>query len=212
MVDWATLDQVIQRLEAGQRVLVIGHASPDGDAIASVAGLVLILRRRGKVALGCLADGVPWFYRPLLGDDLIRTPDQLSGFQFDTAVTVDSSTRARLGEAQAVLRGEPPDVVLDHHRTNQGFGRLNYCDPGALATALIVYEIAQALVPVDEDLAQVSLLGIATDTGFFKYEDGDHRALEVATELVKRGASLSRIASAVLETPNGGPMARGWTQ
>jgi len=199
MTDSATLGQVIERLESARSVLVIGHASPDGDAIGSVAGLVLILRRRGKVAMGCIADGVPWFYRPLLRADLIHTPEGLGEFRFDTVVTVDSSDLARLGDAQALLRGEPPDIVLDHHRTNQGFGRLNFCDPDSAATALIVYEIATALVSVDEELAQVLTLGIATDTGFFRYGNTNHRVLEVATELVKRGASLQRVASAALE-------------
>ncbi len=199
MTDSATLQQVMDRLGSAQRVLVIGHASPDGDAIGSVAGLVLILRRRGKQAIGCIADGVPWFYRPLLEKDLIHTPQILGESRFDTVVTVDSSDLARLGDAQALLGGDPPDIVLDHHQTNQGFGRLNYCDPHSPATALIVYEIAQALGPIDEELAQILLLGIATDTGFFKYGNTDHRVLEVATELVKRGASLQRIASAALE-------------
>ena len=199
MTDSATLQQVIERLMEARSVLVIGHARPDGDAIGSVAGLVLILRRRGKKAIGCIADGVPWFYRSLPGADLIRTPEDLGESQFDTVVAVDSSDLARLGEAQALLGGDPPDIVLDHHQTNQGFGRLNYCDPDAPATALIVYEIAQALGPIDGELAQILLLGIATDTGFFKHGNTGHRVLEVAADLVRRGASLQRIASAVSE-------------
>lgn len=205
MTESTALRKVIERLELAQRVLVIGHARPDGDAVGSVAGLVLILRRRGKKAIGCIADGVPWFYRYLVGKDLIRTPERLGEFQFDTVVAVDSSDLARLGDAQALLGGNPPDIVLDHHRTNVGFGRIKYCDPAAPATALIVYEIAKALVPMDEELAQMLLLGIATDTGFFKYGNSDHRVLEVAAELVKRGANLPRLAAAALEnkTPSG---------
>lgn len=199
MTDSAALQQVIERLESAQSVLVIGHSSPDGDAIGSVAGLVLILRKWGKQAIGCIADGVPWFYRSLIGADLIRTPEDLQALQFDTVVAVDSSDLARLGDAQTLLGEDPPDIVLDHHQTNQGFGRLNHCDPESPATALIVYEIARTLAPVDAELAQILLLGIATDTGFFKYGNTDHRVLEVASELVKRGANLQRIASAALE-------------
>lgn len=40
MTDSATVQQVIERLESAQSVLVIGHGNPDGDAISSVAGLV----------------------------------------------------------------------------------------------------------------------------------------------------------------------------
>ncbi len=52
---------------------------------------------------------------------------------------------------------------------------------------------------MDAELDQILLLGIATDTEFFKYGNSDHRVPEVATELVRPGASLPRIASAALE-------------
>ncbi|MGC9530116.1 MAG: DHH family phosphoesterase [Candidatus Bipolaricaulaceae bacterium] len=196
---WATLDQVHERLAAARRALVIGHIRPDGDDISSVAGLVYILRRAGKLARGCIADQLPWYYHALPGTDLIARPEEVRDFRFDTAITVDASELARIGEAQALLGGSPPDVTLDHHRTNPGFGRLNFCDPRCAATALIVHEIGKALVTVDAELAQILLLGIATDTGFFKYETANPAVLATAAELVQAGGSLPRIAAAVLE-------------
>ncbi len=196
---WGTLGQVIDRLKGAHQVLVIGHAKPDGDAISSVAGLVAILQRYGISAWGCIADELPWYYRALPGIELISTPDKLQGHSFDTTVVVDSSDLQRIGEAGALLHGALPDVTLDHHRTNEGFGALNYCDSGAAATAMIVLEIAKSMVSLDAELAQVLLLGIATDTGFFKYANAGAQVLESAAELVRHGASLQPIASAVLE-------------
>ncbi len=196
---WATLEQIIDRLKQGRAILVIGHAQPDGDAISSVAGLVTVLRRYGLSASGCIADDIPWYYKSLPGADLIASPRELRAHSFDTTVVVDSSDIDRIGEADVLFEGDVPDVTLDHHRTNRGFGRLNYCDPDSAATAMIVLDIARALVPVDRELAQILLLGIATDTGFFKYPSVGAHVLEAAAQLVQHGASIQRIASAVLE-------------
>ncbi len=196
---WATLDQVIDRLKQGRNVCVIGHAKPDGDAISSVAGLVAILERYGIAAAGCIADQLPWYYRSLPGTERISTPDKVRGQSFDTTVIVDSSDLSRIGGAEVLLGGAPPDITLDHHRTNEGFGKLDYCDSGSAATAMIVLEISRAMVPLDEELAQLLLLGIATDTGFFKFANADAEVLARAAELVQQGARLQPIASAVLE-------------
>jgi len=196
---WATLEQVIGRLKQGRNVLVMGHAQPDGDAISSVAGLVTVLRRYGLSAFGCIADELPWYYRSLPGAELVATPNELRGRAFDTTVVVDASDLDRIGDAVDLLQGDAPDITLDHHRTNQGFGTLDYCDPDSAATAMIVLDIASALVALDRELAQILLLGIATDTGFFRYPSADARVLEAAAELVRHGASLPPIASAVLE-------------
>jgi len=195
----ASLDQVITRLREANRALVVGHIRPDGDAIGSVAALTLILRKLGIEAEGCIPDHIPWFYREIQGTRIIRSVAELRGKGFDTAVVLDASDISRIGEAAQLLPGREPDVVLDHHVTNTGFGALNLCLPNYAATAMIVHEIGKRLVPYDRELAEVILLGIATDTGFFKYATVDDRTFAVAAELARHGARIQPIASAVLE-------------
>ena len=199
-----SLDRVVERLKAARRALVIGHVRPDGDAIGSVAALTLILRWLGKEAEGCIPDPVPWFYREIPGTRVLRSVEELRGREFDTTVVVDTSSLSRIGTAAELLSGREPDVVIDHHVTNTGFGALNFCDPSYAAVALIVHEIGKRLVKYDRELAELLLLGLATDTGFFKYGNVDARVFEAAAELTRQGASIQPIASAVLEhrTPN----------
>ena len=194
-----SLDQVMARLKEGQRFLVIGHVGPDGDDVSSVASLVIILRKLGKTAEGCIADAVPDFFRRLCGDDVIKNVDALRDYAYDTAITVDSSDLARIGAAAELLEGRMPDVTLDHHKTNLGFGKVNFCDPSYAANAMIVYELAKRLVDPDPALAEMLLLGIATDTGFFRYSSVDERVFANAAALVRQGANIGRISSAVLE-------------
>jgi phosphoesterase RecJ-like protein len=195
----ANLDQVIERLKAARKALVVGHVRPDGDAIGSVAALTLILRKLGVEAEGCIPDSVPWFYREIAGTRVLRSVEELRGREFDTTVVVDTSALPRIGAAAELLSGREPDVVIDHHATNTGFGALNFCDPSYAAAALIVHEIGRRLVEYDEELAELLLLGTATDTGFFKYANVDARVFEMAAELARHGARIQHIASAVLE-------------
>ena len=194
-----TLDQVIARLREGQRFLVIGHISPDGDDISSVASLVMILRKLGKTAEGCIADAIPKFFLRLSGDEVIKGVEALRDYAYDTAITVDSSDLARIGDAVELLEGRRPDITLDHHKTNAGFGRVNFCDPSYAAAAMIVYEIGTQLVDFDPVLSEMLLLGIATDTGFFRYSSVDERVFSTAAALVRYGANIGRISGAVLE-------------
>ncbi len=194
-----SLDAVIERLRKAQRVLVIGHIKPDGDAISSVVTLVLILRKLGKVAEGCIAGEIPWFYKDLADVSMIKDVDDLRNYEFDTAVTVDSSELSRIGDAVQLLKGEQPDITIDHHQTNVGFGEIDFYDSAYAAAAVIIYEIGKQLVEYDAQLAEINLLGIATDTGFFKYSNTDYKTFSYAAELVKAGASIQRISSAVLE-------------
>lgn len=194
-----TLDRVVERLREGQRFLVIGHIRPDGDDISSVASLVTILRKAGKTAGGCIADRIPEFFRRLSGDGVIHGVEELRSYSYDTSITVDASDLSRIGDAVDLLKGGIPDVTLDHHKTNAGFGRTNHCDPSYAATAMIVYEIGEQLVEFDSTLAEMLLLGIATDTGFFRYSSVDERVFTYAASLIGHGASISRIAEAVLE-------------
>jgi len=193
------LEAVLKRIEEGERFLVIGHIKPDGDDISSVASLVSILRRAGKTAEGCIADQVPWFFQKLAGVSLIKGVDELRGYRYDTSITVDASDITRIGDAVELLHGGIPDITIDHHKTNEGFGSIDFCDPSYAAAALIVYEIGKELVDYDPELAEMTLLGIATDTGFFKYANADERVFSAAAELVRAGADVQRIASAVLE-------------
>ena len=190
---------VVERLNIGQRFLVIGHIRPDGDAVSSVAALVMILRKMGKTAEGCIVDPLPDFFARLSDDGAIKGVSELRDYTYDTSITVDSSDIARIGDAVELLENGVPDITLDHHKSNLGFGKINFCDSAYAATAMIVYEIGKQLVEFDSALAETLLLGIATDTGFFRYASADERVFAYAAELVRTGANIGRITQAILE-------------
>ncbi|MCK5826979.1 bifunctional oligoribonuclease/PAP phosphatase NrnA, partial [Candidatus Bipolaricaulota bacterium] len=165
----------------------------------SVEALVVILRKMGKTAEGCIADPLPGFFERLSSDGAIKGLDELRDYAYDTSITVDSSDLARIGDAVELLENGMPDITLDHHKSNLGFGKMNFCDSDYAATAMIVYEIGKQLVEFDSALAETLLLGIATDTGFFRYASADERVFAYAAALVRTGANIGRITQAILE-------------
>lgn len=195
-----SLSEVVERMKSAKKVLVTGHIKPDGDDISSVATLVSIMRKLGKDAEGCIADNIPWFYKEIPGVSLIKNVEDLRDYEYDTSITVDASEISRIGDSVKLLKNGKPDITLDHHKTNVGFGEYDFYDSNYAATAVIVYEIGKMLdIDYTPELAEINLLGIATDTGFFKYSNTDQKVFKYAAELVGAGANIQHIASAVLE-------------
>ncbi len=194
---------VIETIQANNSILVIGHIDPDGDDISSMLGLTLGLRRMGKKAIAVVDSPIPEIFRPLLLTDQILDWDGFCRLHtpkdFECLVVVDASSRDRIGQFERLL-GSMPSVVVDHHATNTNFGDVNWVDPSAAATAQMVLWIFQRMeLGLDPVLSSLLLLGIQTDSGFFKYSNTDARLLEDAARLARFGADPSFNANLVLE-------------
>ncbi|WP_448516929.1 DHH family phosphoesterase [Pseudothermotoga sp.] len=190
---------VISELMSKDNILVLGHVMPDGDDISSVASLAEGLRRLGKRVRAAIDDQIAWYYKLFFAVDSIESFEQLQDFHPDLIVVVDCSSPDRVGRFQQWLKSCKL-IVLDHHETNLMFGDLNFVDVTSASTAQIVYNMNKAMgVTYDAELATTNYLGLATDTGFFKYSNTDANVLKIAAELVELGAKPYFVASVILE-------------
>ncbi len=181
-----------QRLADAGRILAICHISPDGDAIGSLLGLGLSLRKMGKKVVMACADPVPVIYHHLPHwREIVRSPTG----PFDLVISLDCSDLERLGKAYdpEALSGVPI-VNIDHHATNVRFGTVNWVDTTAAATAQMLVRLIEALgVPIDRDIATCLLNGILTDTLGFRTSATTPQVMETAIRLMNAGASLSKL-------------------
>ena len=191
---WET---VRRELAAAQRVAVVSHVGPDGDAVGSVLGLGWSLRAAGKQVSLALADGVPGNLRHLPGvEDIRRRVGPV-----DFVIAVDAGDRARLGEA---LPAEVPvDVNIDHHKTNTRYARYNWVDPTAVSTTSLLYTFITRLgLPLPREAAAALLTGLVTDTIGFRTSNMTPQALRLAAELMEQGADLPTLYfKALVERP-----------
>lgn len=177
-------------LTTASRVLLITHVNPDGDAIGSLLGFGLALRAAGKAVVMACADPVPDLFRflPSAGEITAKPAGA-----FDCVVVLDVSEFARMGALGAAL-DRPPDLVLDHHVTNPGFGVLNFIEVAAASTAELVAELLSDLgLALSQPVAECLLTGLVTDTLGFRTSGTTIKTLGIAQQLMAAGAKLNTI-------------------
>ncbi len=187
-------------IDAAQSILVVSHIAPDGDAIGSLLGIAETLGARGKDVTAAIDDGVPAELRFVPGSASIL-PAVASG-EFDLLITVDSSDLSRIGQAGVYgLEHSQRAINLDHHPTNTRYGDIHLIVPEAVAAVEIVYDFLAFMgCEVSTDAAIALLTGLVTDTQGFRISATNSRTLEIAQDLMRRGASLSQIMANTLNS------------
>lgn len=197
MVNPQLIDKFANWLRSSERVLLLAHERADGDAIASVLafqlGLAAIGKRADVVSRDPIAPlfhflpGVKGFQRDfLIGDyDLIITFDcgDLRRTGFDDRLRVFAKIARRL-------------VNIDHHPKNdlQRLANINLVDYEAAATTQVVYQIFRRFAwPIPPAIATCLLCGLYNDTGGFKHRNTSPAVLDIASDLLGRGARLKDI-------------------
>ena len=183
------LNTIRDEIAAASRILLVSHIRPDGDAIGSLVGCGLSLIAAGKQVQMVLSDGVPANFRFLAGTELIK---KRAVGDFDYRIVVDASELPRIGLA---LDGQPAaDLNIDHHVTNDLFGRRNLVLSDAAATAEILARYLPALgLTIPPEAANALLLGMVTDTIGFRTRNVTPDVLRVAAGLMELGANLADV-------------------
>lgn len=175
-----------ERLAAANKVVIASHVRPDGDAIGSLLGLGLALRDAGKSVQMVLVDGLPASFKHLEGSELIVKEPQ---GEHDTFITVDSADFKRVGKFFENF-GQP-DINIDHHITNENFGKLNLIEAEEVATAAILTNhLPEWGYSITKPIAAALLTGIITDTLGFRTANTNPSALRLCAQLMETGADM----------------------
>ena len=185
-MDHEISEAIGSRLAAAHSVLVASHVRPDGDAIGSLLGLGLALENAGKQVLMVLADGVSSSFRHLEGADKIKTRVDDT---FDTFITVDCADFRRTGKPFESL--SQPDINIDHHITNERFGKLNLIEGQEVATsAILTNYLPRWGFEITKPIAAALLTGIVTDTLGFRTANVTPEAMRQTALLMETGADM----------------------
>lgn len=190
-------------LSATSDVALACHVGPDGDALGSMLALGIGLRARGctvTASWGSDPFAIPRQYTFLPGLDLLSPPDAVPAAP-GVMVTFDAGSIDRLGSLADAAQAASTLIVVDHHASNDSFGTINLVEPSAAASAILVHELLGRLgIEVDADMATCLYVGLVTDTGRFQYANTTPYVMNVAADLLARGAPHADIARVIYDT------------
>lgn len=192
---------IVARLSAARRAVIVTHGKPDGDAVGSTLAVARALALRGAWAEIWYIGPAPRWADLLVGKTPARVfapakpaarpkPDD-----FDTLVCVDTGTWSQLAEFKDWMPSlSARAVLIDHHL---------HGDPDVAAMRLVETRAAsctQVLAPVlcrllgrdsaaelPREVAEALYLGLATDTGWFRYSSVTRETMVLGGELLAAG-------------------------
>ena len=182
----------------GRKVAILGHVRPDGDCIGSQVGLARTMIAMGFDVVCYNQHPVPKNCMPFVGDTPFFLADE-SVEKDRVVITVDCADRKRLG---AVLQAAYAEVWLniDHHITNTQYAKHNIILGEASATGEILGGLLlDAALPMDAVTAQALYIGIATDTGQFRFASTTRDTFEICCHLMEKGADPASAAMELYE-------------
>ncbi|WP_339699085.1 bifunctional oligoribonuclease/PAP phosphatase NrnA [uncultured Marixanthomonas sp.] len=198
-----TTERVKKLLASPQKIVVVGHKNPDGDAIGSCLGLSFFLNRLGHKADIIMPNDFPDFLKWLPGCDDIIIHDKDTDKSIETInnasliFTLDFNALNRTGNMEQFLEDcDAKFVMIDHHQEPDDYATVTYSDVSMSSTCEMVYHFIDAMDELGALCLEVSTqlyTGIMTDTGSFRFPSTTAKTHRVIAHLIEVGANNSQI-------------------
>jgi len=196
------IQKIGELIEASQKILIIPHKNPDGDALGAALALFQTMKNLGKnVEVRCFDEPASIFaFMPNI--EVLKVG--LEELDHDAIFIVDSGATHLTGfneDYPELFDKSLPVINIDHHPSNDYFGRHNLVVTDSPSATAIVYTLFEALsLNIDRFTATCLLTGIYTDTGSFMHSNTTSEILRISSKLLAKGANLRSISKDIFNT------------
>jgi phosphoesterase RecJ-like protein len=171
----------------------------DGDGIGSELALYFILKKLNKNPIILNQDRLPKIYDFLPGSNKAHylEDDCIDPKSIDVGIVLDCSNIERIGKTYEIFKDIKTIINIDHHKSNENFGHINYIDSSVSSVGEIIYELIKSINIdlLDEKISTCLFAAIITDTGSFRYSNVSSKTFEVASNLTSKGIKPYLIAN-----------------
>ncbi len=206
----ADITTVKSILSQPQKIVIVPHKNPDGDAMGACLGLCGFLRGIGQTAHVISPNDYPKFLKWMPGNEEVinfEWENQEAKEVLDEATlifTLDFNDLSRVGQMETVLKESQADfIMIDHHQQPGDYAKVTYSDVTMSSTCEMVYNFIAYLGHTDSITAEIATnlyAGIMTDTGSFKYKSTSSNTHRVVADLIDKGADNMDIHRQVFDT------------
>ena len=210
MFTTSELSEINQLLVPENKIVIITHYNPDGDAVGSSLGLKHFLDAKGLSAEVVVPNDFPKFLKWMPESKKITIADYKRKkaaemiVEADVLFILDFNASHRSGNLVApwIEKSKAKKILIDHHQQPDNFDFV-YSDTSVPATCQMVYHFIQALNEgnlVDQNIAECLYTGIMTDTGGFRFRSTSAVTHRIVADLIEKGADPAKITSNTWDT------------
>ena len=208
--DRAKIDHFTKWFERADKIVIVSHVSPDGDAIGSSLGLAQFLDSQDKTVNVIVPNAFPDFLKWMPGSKDILLYDRYKEFadklinEADIICCLDFNSLKRIEEmADSVATSPARKILIDHHLYPEDFCRIVISHPEISSTSELVFRLICRMgyfSDISREGAECIYTGMMTDTGGFTYNSNNREIYFIISELLSKGIDKDDIYRKVYNT------------
>lgn len=203
------ITQIKQLLATPNKIAIIPHRSPDGDAMGSTLGLYHFLLKLNQQPIVVIPNDFPNFLAWLPASDtvLVYENDKENVAKIlqeqDLIFTLDFNALHRTGEMENVLNKlSAPMIMIDHHQLPDSYAKYTYSDTSFGSTCEMIYNFIALLGKkelIDKTIATCLYTGILTDSGGFKFPKTTGKTHRIVADFIDLGVENTEIPTLLFD-------------
>jgi bifunctional oligoribonuclease and PAP phosphatase NrnA len=204
------INKVKKSIEKVEKIAIVVHVGPDGDAMGSSLALwhyLMTIDKEPTVIVPTpFADFLAW----MPGADQVivyEKEKEKADAIFQTAELIfalDFNTPSRMAKmADAVLASPAPKILVDHHLHPDDFAKIVVSYPEISSTSELIFRIICRMgnfSKINLACAECIYTGMMTDTGGFTYNSNKFEIYTIVSELIKLGVDKDALYRKVFNT------------
>ena len=180
--------EILKLIEDSSRILIITHVNPDGDTLGCASALKSYIGSKADILIQIKDNfNFPNTYKflPYINEALNLTTLKSD---YDLVIALDVASIDRIiDKAKIIFEHAKNTIVIDHHKTNLGFAKLNYIKGGVSSTGEVLFDFFEKSgIEITSEMALGLYSAILTDTGCFKYESTTPHTFEIASKIATK--------------------------
>lgn len=194
-----TLDTILEEIKKAEKIVVLTHEGPDGDAVGSSLAIGYALEQLGKNP-DIIIPNYSKSFAFLPGIDKLKKSTDIE--KYDLAISLDCADSKILKGYSKYFENAKSKITIDHHSSNTMYGDINFVNPVAPACSQVLIGMFSYFgIEMTKNIATCIMTGIITDTGGFSY-GATAETFEFASEILHLGVNISEIFRRAVYTKN----------
>lgn len=187
-----------------QKIVIVAHTNPDGDAVGSSLAWAGALRQIGHTVTCIVPTKYPYYLDWIPGiEEVIIFKSDVEGraakavAEADLIFCLDFNVLSRLEKLQEVIESNhrARRILIDHHLMPADFD-LVFSYPQVSSTCHLVYLLIEQLFGVEaitKQMGDALYVGMMTDTGNFAFSSLTPDLFRAVAVLIERGIKIPEI-------------------